>query len=132
MPVAAEAAPLATIEIGRFEPVAGRLAVSCGECGSARLVVLTSTLPFVLPAFETTDDRAAFAVSSDFLRALDGLEAGPAFFWVEVGGNGGATTISTIARFDVGPGAAERFAEAAAKIRRDSGGDDESRLERLP
>ncbi len=133
MPVPAEAAPRATLDIGPFDPVAGRLGASCGSCGSTRLVVLTSALPFVLPALEATAGRAAFAVSRDFLRGLDGLGPGPAFFWVEEDGDGGATAISAIARFDVGAAAAESFAEAAAKIRRDSrASDDESGLERLP
>ncbi|HEX2465706.1 MAG TPA: glucosyltransferase domain-containing protein [Thermoanaerobaculia bacterium] len=116
MPVAADAAPLATLEIGPFDPVAGRLTASCEGCGSTRLVVLTSALPFVLPALETTAGRVTFAVSNDFLRGLDDLGPGPAFFWVEESGEGATTAISPIARFDLGTGAAESFAEAAANI----------------
>ena len=76
--------------------------------------------------------RATYAVSSDFLRGLDGLGDGPAFFWVEQRGDGDAMAMSAIARFQVGGGAAQSFAEAAASMRRDSGERDEPGLERLP
>ena len=70
-------------------------------------------------------------MSSEFLRGLDRLGDGPAFFWVEEGDGFETTAISPIARFEL-VDATRSFAEAAAKIRRDSGGDDESGLEGLP
>ena len=118
--------------VGPFDPVAGRLAASCAtlRLDASRRPHLRA--PVRVPPLEATAGRATFAVSSDFLRGLDGLGPGPAFFWVEEVGDGGANAMSAIARFDVGVDAAESFAEAAAKIRRDSGDDDEPGLERIP
>jgi hypothetical protein len=121
LPVAPEPAPTATLDLGPFDPVAGRLTAACGGCAAPRLVILTSALPFVLAPEEIAGGRATYAVSSDFLRGLDDLGAGPAFFWVEQRGDGDAVAMSAIARFEVGAGAAQSFAEAAATMRRDSG-----------